>query len=133
MKCPKDGQEMEEMVFDGVTIDVCKRCNGLWMDHRELDQLGGYHATEHELMHRGESRLSCPRCGRRMSQADIHAVIVDKCQCGIYFDEGEAEKVIGRKIRNENVNRVEVTTEQLKRLINGGSLRVGDIELVLRR
>jgi Zn-finger nucleic acid-binding protein len=135
VKCPKDESEMDEVVFDGVTIDVCRKCNGLWMDRGELNQLGGFHATEHELMHRGESPLSCPRCGKRMMQADIHAVIVDVCACGIYFDEGEAEKVIGRKIqfRNENVKRVDVTREQLKKLADSGSLRIGDLELALRR
>lgn len=135
MKCPKDGDEMEEVVFDGVTIDFCNSCRGLWMDRGELDLLGGFNATEHELTYRGESRLSCPMCGSRMSHADIHAVIVDRCQCGIYFDEGEAERVIGRKIEipKKNVKRVDVTPEQLKKLISSGFLRVGGIELALRR
>jgi hypothetical protein len=37
--CPRDGNELDERVFEGVRVDVCRACHGLWLDAGELDQL----------------------------------------------------------------------------------------------
>lgn len=42
MKCPKCGNDLESIVFRGVTVDKCFRCNGSWLDASELEQLAGH-------------------------------------------------------------------------------------------
>jgi len=40
MKCPIcDDVRMREVVKDGVTIDVCPDCKGVWLDRGELEKL----------------------------------------------------------------------------------------------
>ena len=37
--CPIDGTPLVEMVKNGVTIDVCPECKGVWLDRGELEKL----------------------------------------------------------------------------------------------
>lgn len=37
MKCPKDGGDLVERDMNGVKVDVCAHCGGLWLDAGELD------------------------------------------------------------------------------------------------
>lgn len=39
MKCPKCGHDLKEQVVDGVTVDRCSFCEGLYLDAGELEQL----------------------------------------------------------------------------------------------
>ena len=39
MKCPKCGSGLEEINFQGVMIDRCPDCQGIWLDHGELEIL----------------------------------------------------------------------------------------------
>jgi uncharacterized protein len=37
--CPTDGTPLMEMNKNGVTIDVCPECKGVWLDRGELEKL----------------------------------------------------------------------------------------------
>jgi Zn-finger nucleic acid-binding protein len=37
--CPRDGAQLVEVERDGVTIDACPKCRGIWLDRGELEQL----------------------------------------------------------------------------------------------
>lgn len=37
MKCPKCGADLAEREQQGVKIDVCSECHGVWLDAGELD------------------------------------------------------------------------------------------------
>lgn len=39
MRCPKCGHQMVEEPLDGIAIDRCSFCEGIYFDARELDQL----------------------------------------------------------------------------------------------
>lgn len=39
MRCPKCGMELEEIQFEGLLIDRCTNCLGVWLDHGELEAL----------------------------------------------------------------------------------------------
>jgi len=39
MRCPKCGMEMVELQFEGIQIDKCSHCLGIFLDDGELDQL----------------------------------------------------------------------------------------------
>ena len=42
MKCPKCGMELAELNFQGVSIDKCTECEGIWLDAGELETLIGH-------------------------------------------------------------------------------------------
>lgn len=39
MKCPKCGADLAERTWQNVSIDVCTRCRGTWLDAGELEML----------------------------------------------------------------------------------------------
>lgn len=39
MKCPKCGHDMKEESLEGVSLDRCTFCEGIYLDAGELDQL----------------------------------------------------------------------------------------------
>jgi hypothetical protein len=39
MRCPKCGHEMKEEALEGIGIDRCSFCEGIYFDANELDQL----------------------------------------------------------------------------------------------
>ena len=41
MRCAKCGEELHEMEFQGVKIDKCFNCGGVYLDDGELEQLAG--------------------------------------------------------------------------------------------
>lgn len=39
MNCPVDNSVMEKVNKNGITIDYCKSCQGIWLDRGELDKI----------------------------------------------------------------------------------------------
>jgi acetyl-CoA carboxylase beta subunit len=39
MKCPKCGSDLQEINYQNVMIDKCADCQGIWLDHGELELL----------------------------------------------------------------------------------------------
>ena len=39
MNCPRCTTSMEELDRDGITIDRCTSCRGVWLDRGELERL----------------------------------------------------------------------------------------------
>lgn len=39
MKCPVDGNELKIADRQGIEIDFCPQCRGVWLDRGELDKL----------------------------------------------------------------------------------------------
>jgi Zn-finger nucleic acid-binding protein len=40
MKCPRcDTSILDERDRDGVTVDVCRECRGIWLDRGELEKI----------------------------------------------------------------------------------------------
>jgi len=39
MKCPRCDGNLKESTFEEVTIDICDKCGGVWLDSGELEQL----------------------------------------------------------------------------------------------
>jgi uncharacterized protein len=42
LTCPNDGGGMQEIHRNGVLIDVCPTCRGVWLDRGELEKLLSY-------------------------------------------------------------------------------------------
>ncbi|HEU5170310.1 MAG TPA: zf-TFIIB domain-containing protein [Gemmatimonadales bacterium] len=43
MKCPKDGYDLETVTLQGVQIETCGHCRGIWLDAGELETIEAHH------------------------------------------------------------------------------------------
>ena len=80
-KCSKAG--MEKKLFQGLVVDRCPICEGLWLDGGEIEMLQHHDEKSPEELHieareeiKSEKRRICPSCN------------------GMYFDWGELTKVL---------------------------------------
>lgn len=39
VRCPADGQTMHALVHEGIEIDVCPQCDGVWLDAGEFEAI----------------------------------------------------------------------------------------------
>jgi Zn-finger nucleic acid-binding protein len=101
LECPKCHHGMEESTYEGVTIDRCTNCQGLWFDGDEAWQLkekAGSEALDSGDPKEGwkyDSRadIGCPRCGKMMEKtADPKQkhIWYEACpEHGMFLDAGE--------------------------------------------
>jgi Zn-finger nucleic acid-binding protein len=102
MQCPQCREPMVIYELDGVELDSCLRCGGVWLDAGELETLGnlsgiapGPLAAALMRVQKGKrGARRCPRCRRAMlpfDPADDGALMLDRCPRGdgLWFDRGE--------------------------------------------
>ena len=102
IRCPKCRTDMDQVVHEGVEVDRCQRCQGLWFDAGEIEALDIKSAaavldTGDEATGRQQDKLQdydCPRCGGVMEhvhdarQSHIGFETCRDCQ-GSFLDAGE--------------------------------------------
>ena len=116
MDCPACDAQMREFELDGVMVDDCLRCGGVWLDAGEAKDLVKQNPSPREALQKKkfdllrqwkvaavdggrETDRTCPRCPSklfRVNYKDIPGLQVDTCkdeECGIYLDKGELEKI----------------------------------------
>ncbi len=101
LDCPRDFTRMEqeevEVIGRNVTVDVCPKCGGMWLDTGELKKIiGDKSLTDYltkDIGTKTQSKLVCPRCGGLMDLEKAEDVEVDVClTChGVWLDAGELE------------------------------------------
>ncbi|MEJ2088992.1 MAG: MFS transporter [Gammaproteobacteria bacterium] len=102
IRCPKCRADMETLEVDGVEIDRCLECGGLWFDAGEMEKLKSRRIAEavdigdsaNAAAHNRIDRYGCPRCGGhmvRMVDARQRHIWYEKCSSchGSYLDAGE--------------------------------------------
>ncbi|HAI13923.1 MAG TPA: hypothetical protein DCM28_19625 [Phycisphaerales bacterium] len=102
MRCPKCQNTMREVDFEGLTIERCECCKGLWFDLHECKKLIAIKGSE--IIDAGSPSVGeehnklgvydCPKCLHRMSQMVDHQqphIWYEQCPgCGgVYLDAGE--------------------------------------------
>jgi Zn-finger nucleic acid-binding protein len=98
---------MDAWESQGLALDHCPSCKGLWFDAGELGQhLAHSNAIldEQALEPEGATPFPCPRCdGARLAQVRIGGTVLDACpRCrGIFVDLGEIHELIGALERPE--------------------------------
>jgi Zn-finger nucleic acid-binding protein len=93
----------------GIELDCCPACRGLWFDAGELDLLAeklGLPQGEHDparfaLADVKEKTRRCPRCDSGMEKVFFDpgkTIVLDRCERGhgLWFDQGELAKVLGQ-------------------------------------
>ena len=82
-----------------VDTDVCRSCNGLYLDKGELLKLTSnrplHNITTKYLGVDSDSNLLCPGCGSIMDMESVGGVEIDVClQCnGVWLDSEELEQL----------------------------------------
>ena len=94
---------------NGVELDCCPACRGLWLDASEIGLLFGDAAKAHAFLEagdrspvHGEQPRRCPICRRRMRKnvtGGALPVVLDACRFGhgLWFDEGELLTVLRQR------------------------------------
>jgi len=110
MQCPSCNSSMTAQFYEGVEIDKCSSCQGVWLDHAEIqtivktkeesfDEKDKISAIENKGADLGDGgQRTCPKCQKsleKMQYAVTSGVIIDRCpdRHGIYLDKGELENV----------------------------------------
>jgi uncharacterized protein len=101
MKCPKCRDvEMLPFAFQGVEVDRCTACDGVWLDKDELNQILekklGRQIEQVSFAQNPRSDDSaeafCFKCNKEMialtGAADVRFEWCDGCE-GMFFDKGE--------------------------------------------
>jgi len=99
-KCWVEMKKEEVETFGpNIIIDVCPKCNGIWLDKGELGKLLkdknlSNYLTKH-IGTKSRSPMICPRCGNTMDIEKADDVEVDVClTCGgVWLDSGELEEL----------------------------------------
>jgi Zn-finger nucleic acid-binding protein len=102
--CPVCQQPLVAFELDGVEIDRCVRCEGLWLDAGELEWIahmahvpqGGLSEAASQAKGQRGSKGRCPRCRRRLRKVTLErppGLEIDRCPQGdgLWFDRGEIE------------------------------------------
>ena len=102
-ECPKDWsaltKETRKSFLRNVEVDVCPKCQGIFLDKKEVEELTGSHRL-HEILTKytglnSDVQILCPNCGGLMESEDAGNVRVDVClDCfGVWMDAGELERL----------------------------------------
>lgn len=71
MNCPRcTGPQLMERDRDGITVDICPDCRGVWLDRGELEKLVQRALTEIEAAERGWSGATRPPLPATATPAD---------------------------------------------------------------
>lgn len=47
MKCPRDHAHLQAVIRQGIEIDICPECQGVWLDRGELEKLIEVEQAQH--------------------------------------------------------------------------------------
>ncbi len=108
MDCPVCRIPLVVVERQGIEIDWCLECRGMWFDEGELELLGRKAGRSLEVEDLGpeegwqKGRRRCPRCPRRMGTLNAElpggeTVAIDRCaDHGFWLDRGELGKIMSR-------------------------------------
>jgi Zn-finger nucleic acid-binding protein len=106
--CPVCREPLVVVERDGIEVDWCLSCRGLWFDEGELALLAERTGRRLEPSDvgrpyadvTGDPPRRCPRCRRRMERVGAgHSdlVPVDRCLAhGVWLDRGELGRILAR-------------------------------------
>jgi Zn-finger nucleic acid-binding protein len=113
MQCPVCGSDLSPKEYDGIAVDVCQKCRGIWFDQGELKPFittlfkkfetfpamkTGINRQVLDAGSAAEPVRDCPRCHRPMKKFnyayDSH-ILLDRCEScnGIWTDNKEILKL----------------------------------------
>ena len=110
MDCIKCTQAMSKAKMQGVLVDKCNICGGIWLDGGELEMIKYNDSKDDDaLLKEARSEVLeekmrlvtteglCPKCQKQRINTYVRSgVEVDQCPAckGIFFDYGELDEII---------------------------------------
>ena len=106
--CVKCNSVLDRGSFQGLEVDLCPKCGGLWLDRGEITRAAKLPEEELDRL-RGlltgkagpppvptENKAPCPACPGSLAEVVLGAVHVDYCnKChGIFLDRGELQPAV---------------------------------------
>lgn len=133
MQCPRDDTTMDRATHEGVEVEICPACGGLWLDPGELKTLLDAYEKAHHKVPPPEDEMTvglemaaekqspptlCPVCAAdnvREEYGLASRVLVDRCPegHGVWLDKGELEAIEEFYSRQRAEARVPVLVEFL--------------------
>ena len=106
--CVKCNSILDRATFQGLEVDLCPKCGGLWLDRGEITRAAKMTETELDRLRtlltgaKGpppvptENVAHCPSCPGNLAEVLLGNVHVDYCnKChGIFLDRGELQAAI---------------------------------------
>lgn len=102
MNCPKCHGALHEMEIEGVKVDFCSPCKGIWFDKDEMAFMAELPEDLPEVdvqQAAVATDFDCPRCNnvklQTMKFVKAEDLLIDRCPAcqGIWLDKGELPKV----------------------------------------
>ena len=106
---------MVTLELEGVEIDHCLDCGGIWLDAGELELLLDEPDKAKSLLDSfsvdskcAEVKRKCPICDKKMQKVIVGdskpALLIDKCRKGdgLWFDKGELHEIFDRAQLDED-------------------------------
>ena len=129
MNCPRCKTGLKTEKYNGIEVDRCPKCLGLWLDHPELDQLEDTILSDDEIKGmmmyaRRESDILCPNCNQVMATFNYRAynLPIDYCpdEHGFWLDGGEEKRILGlMQRRTKDLDRAASAEKEWSRFIQG--------------
>jgi Zn-finger nucleic acid-binding protein len=133
-RCWVEAERKEAEIFGpNIEIDVCPKCNGIWLDPGELGKLlKDRKLTDYltkDIGTQSKSELVCPRCGGLMDIESAEEIEVDVClTChGVWLDSGELEELKSKSQEGYKGDELEKAQEKYE------EMKKRDMEKTLRR
>ena len=114
MFCIRCTTAMKQKVLNGVLLDFCPNCRGIWVDRGELRKLNTFVIASYvalkrqarierseEAVRAGFVRAICQRCNGTMTVTNDGSISYEKCaSCGgSFFDYMELDKILQERTR----------------------------------
>jgi len=123
LDCPRCKLALVPETYEGVAVDLCKECWGVWLDTGELEtilQLEQLHFSpeEKKLVLEGRSArakaqnkpVGCPKCSVRMERLFLDPevyLVIDRCpRHGVWLDTGEIKAIQAMAEASQKVNQL---------------------------
>src|ERR1700733_4493516 len=123
MKCPNCNAELAPAKRDGVDMDVCPSCKGMWLSRQELEQLedkafdlGDDKKGSLMLEAVDDSAHKCPQCSQPMRTFDYREYDLELDFCGaghgFWLNADDDKKVLALMKKEEAGFARKVVAEQ---------------------
>jgi len=103
--CVKCNSILDKATFQGLEVDLCPKCGGLWLDRGEITRAAKLPEAELARLRAlltgkagpppvpSENKAPCPACSGSLAEVLLGSVHVDYCnKChGLFLDKGELE------------------------------------------
>jgi Zn-finger nucleic acid-binding protein len=110
MKCPNCNAELSAARRDGIEVEACAACGGMWLSRQELDQLEN---EAYDLGKKGtlvfgseESPHACPQCQRPLRRFHYRDYELELEFCedghGYWLDKDDDKRVLELMRREEH-------------------------------